>query len=551
MIGLAGPILGFPPGMETPSMPATEAAIPAAATRAERTALRVLQLAAVAIVVAASIRKEFELDRFFIPKEIVLHAAAFAAGWLALARSRRLPSTWVDLLLLGALLLSAASAVLAANPWLGARALAITVSSFVLFRTARALNDAGLARPLLAALAFGAVLVAVGSLLQTYGIRTELFSLNRAPGGTLGNRNFVAHAAAFGFPIVLVVALGARRVWGFLAGTLGAAILAGVLVLTRSRAAWLAFATVLVILVLALLISRALRGEARIWLRLGMIFMFAAAAVAAAVSIPNALNWRSNDPYIDTVRRVAEFDEGSGRGRLIQYRQSLAMAVANPVLGVGPGNWGVEYPQFAARRDPSMSSEGGMTWNPWPSSDWVAWTSERGFASTLLLAIVFAAIAVHAFGQLHAAPTAHEGLRATALLGILAATAIAGAFDAVLLLALPSFFVWTAVGAMWRPILPSIGTAHPRAWGTVMLVLVLASGVAAVRSALQLAAIEIHSTRDDRAALELASKLDPGNYRLRLRLARLGGAEKCRHAVAARGLYPQADAASRLARGCD
>jgi O-antigen ligase len=538
--------------MERPLTPAApEAGLPAPATRAERTALRILQIAAVAIVVAASIRKEFELDRFFIPKEMVLHAASFAAGAFALARSRRLPSTRIDLLLLGALLLSVASVVFTANPWLGARALAITVSSFVLFRTARALNEAGLARPLLAALAFGAVLVAVGSLLQTYGIRTELFSLNRAPGGTLGNRNFVAHAAAFGFPIVLVVALGARRAWGFLAGTLGAAILAGTLLLTRSRAAWLAFATVLVILVLALLVSRALRGELRIWLRLGIIFMIAAGGVAAAVSVPNALNWRSDDPYIDTVRRVAEFDEGSGRGRLIQYRQSLAMAVAHPILGVGPGNWGVEYPQFAARRDPSMSSEGGMTWNPWPSSDWVAWTAERGFAATLLLALVFAAIAVHAFGQLHAAPSANEGLRATALLGILAATAIAGAFDAVLLLALPSFFVWTAVGAMWQPIPPATGTTHGRTWGAVMLALILASGAAAVRSALQLAAIEIHATRDDRAALEIAAKLDPGNYRLRLRLARLGGDEKCTHAVAARDLYPQADAASRLARGCD
>ena len=103
---------------------ATVAAIPESATRAERTALRILQIAVVAIVAAVSIRKEFELDRFFIPKETVMHAAAFAAGWLALTRSRRLPSTRVDLLLLAALLLSAASAVLATNPWLGARALA-------------------------------------------------------------------------------------------------------------------------------------------------------------------------------------------------------------------------------------------------------------------------------------------------------------------------------------------------------------------------------------------------------------------------------------------
>lgn len=538
-----------PQPLETPQ---TEP-VAATPTGAERFALRILQLAAIAIVAAVSIRKEFELDRFFVPKELVLHLAALFAGLLTLARSRRLPTSRIDFLLLGFILLGAGSALFATNPWLAVRALAITISSFVLFRAGRALAEAGLARPLLAALAFGVVLVAASALLQTYGVRTELFSLNRAPGGTLGNRNFVAHAAAFGFPVLLLVALAARRAAGFLAASLGAAILTGTLVLTRSRAAWLAFAAVVAIVLLSVVISRALRGTGRIWLRVSVLLLLAIGAVAAAVTLPNSLRWRSDDPYLDTVRRVAEFDEGSGRGRLIQYRRSLAMTLANPIFGVGPGNWGVEYPDFAARRDPSMStSEGGMTWNPWPSSDWIAWLSERGFLATILLGLVFVAIAVHALGQLRAAPTPDEGLRAAALLGIIVATAIAGAFDAVLLLALPSFFVWTALGAMWRPIPPAVGTFHPAWWGTLLLILVIASGAAAVRSGLQLAAIEIHATSSDRDTLRVAAKLDPGNYRLRLRLARLtGGDEQCDHATAARDLYPNADAAERAARRCD
>lgn len=530
-----------------------------AATGAERLALRVLQLGAIAVVFAVSIRKEFELDRFFIPKELVLHLAACLAALLAWRGVRRIPFTRVDLLLVGWLVLGALSAAFATNPWLATRALAISVSSVLIFWTARALHDAGLARPLLRAVALGIVLVAVTSLLQTYGVRTELFSLNRAPGGTLGNRNFIAHAAAFGFPAILLVALTARHAAGMLVASLGTAILAGTLVLTRSRAAWLAFGVALLLILLAMFVSPVLRRAGRVWFRLAVVLVLVAGGVAAAILVPNTLRWRSDDPYLDTVRRVAEYEEGSGRGRLVQYGRSMRMAAAHPVLGVGPGNWGVEYPEHAARSDPSMSrSQGGMTANPWPSSDWIASIAERGFLPTLLLAIALAAIALHAWHQLRQAMTPEEGLRASAILATLAATVIAGAFDAVLLLALPSFFVWSALGAMWAPTTSFQRAGVPRArsaaflHSTLALILILAAGAAAARSAMQVTAIEIYATREDRTSLARAARIDPGNYWLRLRLARSSsGEQRCEHALAAERMYPHADAASRLARGCD
>ena len=36
-------------------------------------------------------------------------------------------------------------------------------------------------------------------------MQSEYFSLNRSPGGTFGNRNFVAHLAAIGLPVILLV----------------------------------------------------------------------------------------------------------------------------------------------------------------------------------------------------------------------------------------------------------------------------------------------------------------------------------------------------------
>jgi len=140
------------------------------------------------------------------------------------------------------------------------------------------------------------------------------------------------------------------------------------------------------------------------------------------------------------MQRVADYQEGSGRGRLVQYQQSLWMAVRHPLFGVGPGNWAVEYPAQAARRDPSLNeSQPGMTFNPWPSSDWVALVAERGFPAVVLLALVFVFIAIGGVRQLISAVDVEGALIGTALLGTVIGVIVAGLFDAVLLIAVRHF----------------------------------------------------------------------------------------------------------------
>ncbi|HYK04749.1 MAG TPA: O-antigen ligase family protein [Thermoanaerobaculia bacterium] len=496
------------------------------ATRAERLALRVVQAGAIAVVLVATTHRLFDLDRFFVPKELVLHVTALLAGLLML-RSISIAGR-VDLALTGFLLLSGIAAVFALNPWLAVRALAVSASGITLFWVARALREAGLARPLLNAMALAIVLASITSLLQAYGVRLDIFSTNRAPGGTLGNRNFVAHAAAFGFPAVLLAALRARGALGYLTGALGVAIVTASLVLTRSRAAWLAFGLMALVFLIAMF-----RWDGRTRLRFIGVLVLIGGGVAAALLLPNDLRWRSDNPYLESVKGVVNYEEGSGRGRLIQYERSLRMAASHPLFGVGPGNWAVEYPEHAQRNDPSIdASTPGMTFNPWPSSDWVAFISERGFAAALLLAFVFGSFVLTGIRT-------EEG---TALVATAIAAGVAGAFDAVLLLGLPALLVWTTLGALSEP-----ASGKPRTWIAVLVLAIAALG--ATRSASQLFAMEIFSTRSDRASLERAASIDPGNFRLRLRLARSGKrTERCEHAEAARALYPHASVAKNLAR---
>ena len=520
-----------------------------------RLPLRLLQLGAVAVILVATLHRSYELDRFLVPKELVLNLTAFLAGLTALRLVRELPFRRIDLLLAAYLAASAVSAALATNVWLGVRGLAVSGSALLLFLVARALSREGHQDAIVTTASFAVTLATATALLQTYGVQIDLFSINRAPGGTLGNRNFVGHIAAFGLPVLLVAALRARGLLAHIVGALGVAGVTAALVLTRSRAAWVAAAAVMAVFLVAFVASRAIRTDARLWWRSAFLLALSAAAVAAALLIPNSLRWRSENPYLESVRGVASYDEGSGRGRLIQYERSLRMMASRPILGVGPANWPVEYPEFAARRDPSLDpSEGGTTYNPWPSSDWVAFLSERGLAGGGLLIAIMVILALTGLRQARIAIDPDTALRGTALTATLAGAGVAGVFDAVLLLAAPALLVWSVLGALYPDVSPADeahqgSRATARTLFTVALIVVSLAG--SVRSAAQLAAMDLHA-RGSRASLRMAARLDPANYRVRVALAeRSSGRQRCLHGVAARELFPNAARGRRLARGCE
>ena len=528
--------------------------MPASSTR-DRVALAALAFGAVAVVLAAAPYKAFDLDRYFVPKELVLHASAAVAALAIVVGARRLTLTTVDWLLAGFLVTSAASAALATNLWTAERALAISVSGALLFWTAGALRRAGGASVLLVALAASVVLAAATSLAQAYGVQTELFSLNRAPGGTFGNRNFIAHYAAIGTPVVALAALTAPRGLGSIFGGIGIATLSAALVMSRSRAAWLAVLVLAIITGALAFTTRDRWREPRTVRRLLVLAAAAVAGAMAAVALPNRLEWKSESPYLDSAAGLVNYKEGSGRGRLVQYGNSLRMTAAQPVLGVGPGNWPVAYPHYASRNDPSMSQDDGLTANPWPSSDWVALLSERGVVAFGLLVAAVTALLGRTIGDLRGGHgrDRERVLTAIALIGTIAAAAVVGAFDAVLLLAAPTFLFWTLAGALAPPPRAGRASGGTRVWGTALVL--GAGGVAVGRSAAQLAAMATFNASTRVVSLADAARLDPGSYRIRLRLAQSylarGDCARARtEARAARALFPSAAEPKHVLAAC-
>ena len=518
--------------------------------------LLVLQAGAVLVVLAALPYHRFSLDRYTFIKELVLLSAALAAAMLCLLSARRVSVFMVDTLIAAYLALSLVSALFATNGWLALRGVGVSLAGAALFWSARTIARAGHARPLLMALALSVVLGALTGLIQAYGlVTTDLASLVRAPGGTFGNRNFMAHLVAIGLPLLLLLTLRAERRGGFLLGSAGLALAVGALLLSRSRAAWLGAAACLAFLAVEGLWAGRLWDDRQLRRRLQLLAGTAFAGLLLALTLPNRLNWRSDSPYLDSLTGVANFREGSGLGRLIQYGNTARMALDHPVLGVGPGNWPVHYPRYMSPGDPSFDADDVIPTNPWPSSDWVAILAERGLPAFVLLVLAGATLALGAWARARNAARRPASLEDLTIVATLIALVVVGAFDAVLLLPAPTFFVWTTIGALAstaRPIreLPLQGAARRR----VVAAVGATGGVLVLYALAQVFAMAIGSG-GDRAAQELAARLDPGSYRIHIALAqewrRAGRCDRARpHAEQARDLFPRHPAPHLVLRAC-
>lgn len=531
-------------------MPSSRASGSAVRTPSGRALSLLLVAGAFATVLLNMHSPVFDLERFTAPKELALALTALACALVLMRRPWRIEAGLVGMLLAGFVAWSLVSSLFAANHWLALDGLGVSVSGLAVYLAARRVAEEGSARATLAGLVAAVILGAGLGVAQAYGADWSWLAASRPPGGTFGNRNFLAHLTVIAMPALAFLALRARRGLTALLGVAGLAVAVGAVVLTRSRAAWLGLGAALAVMVLATALGRARALAGIRHARLIVAVVVLAVATAAAIWVPNALSWRSHSPYAETLTGLANYREGSGYGRLIQYRNSLKMLKRDPLLGVGPGNWFVHYPRVTTPGDPSYAGYDPIPTNPWPSSDWIAFLSERGVVGAALLALaglVAAAAAVRRIG----ADDPEAAARAVTLLGTLTAAAVTGMFDAVLLLAAPTLYVWAAAGLLLPRTTPAFewepGDRTRRALTIAGLTLLSAVVVLGT-----LRTVAIHTTTDARrATLARAARIDPESYRLQLMLGARGSCrERVPHARAARRLLPYHPAPRALLREC-
>jgi hypothetical protein len=185
----------------------------------------------------------------------------------------------------------------------------------------------------------------------------------------------------------------------------------------------------------------------------------------------------------------------------------------------------------------------------------MAMAAERGFVAAVLLALVGALIALGAWARVRRGTRQAPEFSDLAIIATVLAVTVVSAFDAVLVLPVPSVFAWTIIGALAssaRPIREIAITPRARraALAGVALIGVLFVG----RSAAQTVAMSVFAG-GLRADMARAAAIDPGSYRIRMLLARAWArAGRCDRAIPlardARGLFPNHPAPRLLLRAC-
>ncbi len=502
------------------SSPESSALDHTAATRwPRRAAADILGLGLVLAVIIALPAAPSDLDRHQLPKETVMHLATWMAVVLArpgLVRSGLSRAARVGFSAF--LLLTVTSAVLATNPWIALRASALSITGIAAFLTARALAEQGLGDRLLRWCGVAAGVGVATALAQAYGVESLLFATTRAPGGTFGNRNFMAHFSALSLPILVTLTLVTRRGVTAIAAAIGFAALTVGIVLSRSRTAWigglLGSATYL------LATAPAWRRHALPVVRRRALLLAGALVlgIGAALFVPNTLAWRSASPYAETLAGLANHSEGSGQGRLIQYRHTLRLAILHPLLGVGPGNWPIRYGEVAPSNDPSWAYADVIPLNPWPSSDWMALLSERGIAALLAILLVGSSVLWRGVQGIKAGGS--RTMAAITLVTLLVIAAVEGIFDAILLLPTPLFLVALAGGSLLAAsdgVDLAMADESPPSRGSLVLAVLL--GVIVIRSSLQTTAYLVAGSGRSLTRLTWAARIDPTSYPIRIALA--------------------------------
>lgn len=464
-----------------------------------------------------------DVEQFRVPKELAVLALTGVAAALAARRATR----WrVDsVMALGAACLAWALlglALRAHNPWLGWRLLGgywTALLAYALVR--RHVHEASVRAALLAGIACIGGLVTITALLEHVGVIASNSLLHRAPSGVFGHRNQAAHFIALSLPATLAL-LRPRLRRGALArawllpaiGITFAAAGGAAVVVTRSRASWLAVLAAAAIAAFTLLLPRAgVAAREGAWShRRATIAWLAALLIGGSLGAvaPSALEWRGS--LGESAARIAEYEQGSGRGRLVQYATTLRIARAHPLLGVGAGNWSVQYPRFARRGDPNIANQPAPT-GRLPLSDWMGTLSEGGAPLLALVALLALVVAVPAARAVVRRRTTALHTADVALLMLLAEVIVLGSLDAVVQNALPAVFVAVGVAVLARRGMPARVVPMRAGWRRALVVLVVATTAASsALAARRLAAMMQYGDDPHPTAFMAAAWIDPTDY---------------------------------------
>ncbi len=190
-----------------------------------------------------------------------------------------------------------------------------------------------------------AIVQSLVGLLQFYDIAfANLPGANAKPYGLMANRNLFGSAQVFLIPFVLYVLYDGTKTWRYVSVAAVLILIASIIV-SQTRAAWLAMAVLLVVcLVLVMIYSAVNRKKWLVGTVAGIVAILGIGLLILAGDGDGALRQEVKERTKSLVNAASDTSasQANVKDRLVIWNKTTQLAKKNLVTGVGPSNWKLE-----------------------------------------------------------------------------------------------------------------------------------------------------------------------------------------------------------------
>ena len=385
-------------------------------------------------------------DYTFPPKLMLLQVGTLVGLLLSMANPRHVGPVFKPVLIsvLAFIAFAAVSSFWATDPVPSVLAVARLLTGMCLLLLVLTTHLSTNLPAVACALALAGTGVAVLGIVQHLGFWPIAIPSAGLPSATLGYRNIAAMVAIQTLPFACYLMIDTHKRTGW-AATIAAGLIAGFLVLTRTRGAWLGgLLGLCLVIVLILATRRDLLGILRA--RVGH-FLVAGMIVLATATLPSGLTKmgpQSIDEKKTTVGKAVAsvLDTGGDRGRLTVWRCTLDMVRDHPIAGVGAGNWAVHYPRYDRGQTITFTEAPER-----PHNLFLSILSELGIIGLVLWLTALALVFHSAWGPLKKRQHATPWLT-LACVWSLVAILIHACFSFPMERVTPTFYLWLVIAMM-------------------------------------------------------------------------------------------------------
>ena len=245
-----------------------------------------------------------------------------------------------------------------------------------------------------------AFIESLAGILQYYDLAFHDLPGNESlPYGFMANRNLFGSAQVLILPFVLFVIYKGSKLWKY-SSALAAILVGWSVILSQTRAAWLALAVQIVVgLVLVLIFLPPLRKKWIIGTLSGIVLIAAITGLMLLSDKEGELSQsiKARVSSLTNVNQATSDIYGSGNERLKIWKKTIELIKAHPFIGVGPANWNVVIPEFGS---------GGLLWGKGaavpdqPHNVYLKVASETGIPGAILYFGMWILIAIAGFNTL-------------------------------------------------------------------------------------------------------------------------------------------------------